>query len=1559
MSNVFQDKNIVFKYHKNKDNSIVPPKIYLKTRTLNRIGWIDPVFDLEVVTNFNEPNTCSFVIHKKNNGVEMSCFDRIHNLSVIEIQGFGFFQVDVTTVDEYDTSKKITGTALQESELSQFDCTLEINTESDRTRSDYDEKYPTLFYRDLSSLPTEEEKQKHRESSLLHRILTYAPLYSIGHVDSSLMGINREFSCENSYVWDFLQDIADEVGCVFLCDPFSRTINAYDLKDHCTKCGGRHIIDGKCASCGDDGVIEPGYGQNTSVYVDTTTIAQNIEDSVDTAQVKNCFKLVAGDDEITNRIGQRLIGNSNYLWNFSEDQVHEFSDELREKWLGYPDYVKNFQKEFDELWDKYNQAVTDKLYWESGKSPVIEMPTNATGSPDYTKQCEEIYHQICQKIPYYVIGSKNAVLSSISSNILRFANFICPQGYKVEYQKDSTGKNNVSCKTTTIDNVKVITSFTGYFYIYLANCKDEDQQDKYFYKSAAWTITVYPGYDKMTNDNAGNEVFTHNYYLYLKQMIDYKIANSNVSLEPKYDTDYTDGANHTEDPDYYINYFKEFSISRLNSFKNAYDLCVTILLELDADLATNEIQKQYNYIVSENPKTVSTQTMYDRLLKKYQIFSEYISTILAEYTKKAAEEEEIIQTTFGRIEEINEACNIKNYLGSEELYHELISFKREQTYENSNFTSNVIDEATLMQNIEEFILTAKEEISKSCQFQHNVPISMANLLTLTDYEHVFDIFALGNYINTRINGELVKLRIISIPFRFDSIESCEVVFSDALVGNQRLKDIHKEQQKSSSIASSFDYVQKQTTKNDVKLDSFSKLFSEGLDATKTMIMNADDISTKMDNHGILTRKLDLNTGEYLPEQIMITNGSIGYTSDGWQTVKSAFGKFFWNGEYRYGLIGEAIVGKLFAGEHLMIGDEAGNVRITRDGIELNGGSITWDSPIKQSGVENLVKDLDDINANITSLGELLDDIAADNKLTPSEKQQLNISWLEIQKEYGKIVTICENETYKQAFTESPETDEYAKYNTYKSRYNILKDYLAGDNGLLKSLSTTSVIVSDTFKSNFSNYFDAREALNNVITNVVSKEHATTISKENINAFKKNVAEWITGDAATTIDATSVFAPKIGGGYLYITKENGCSVEINPMGTAFVGHNDDYVFNISKNNSIIMGVSKDGNGYFSGNITGSTIEGSTVTSESNNKKVVLKDGKLKIGNAVLSAGLLDNIFGGDGYYSNAFSVACEGYQAEFGFRWNTDDTVNLISAKERPLNLGEKAFPVHNIIIDGTISNCDDAYLKIGGEGLSVKNVNATGDITTTGNIISSGTITSNGITVNGNITAANNTLTAKITSNYAEISSAISTGCITIGNLLKIDTDLNETYTILGDKSNPDRQLKFLYGVSYSEELGLIIEPTNNNTCCFGESDKAFKWMYSYAFNKASDRKLKEDIEYYDSTDAIQFINNLKPARYKFKNNSYGKTHYGLIAQDVEDSILQLGWDRRDFAGLVKSPITENATGFEDSDENYSYSLRYDDFISPLISYCQNLYKELQEQKEEIEKLKMYKDQPE
>ena len=276
----------------------------------------------------------------------------LKDASVILIEGFGYFEVSVPGTETDTVVKNVNGKSLQESELGQCYCTLEINTEDDIARTDYNEDFPTLFFR----------TDGHTEASLLHRVLTYAPHYSIGHVDDSLKPLNREFSCKDTSVWDFLNQVSEELGCIFICDPYSRTINAFDLSEHCNRCSGRSIFAGRCHNCNSTDT-SPGYGKDVSLYIDTENLAEEITLSGDKDSLKNCFKLEGGDDVITNRIGERLIGNTNYIWAFPDDTLNGMSDALRAKYQSYISLVQSYQTEFNNLWDEKDALVDDILMW--------------------------------------------------------------------------------------------------------------------------------------------------------------------------------------------------------------------------------------------------------------------------------------------------------------------------------------------------------------------------------------------------------------------------------------------------------------------------------------------------------------------------------------------------------------------------------------------------------------------------------------------------------------------------------------------------------------------------------------------------------------------------------------------------------------------------------------------------------------------------------------------------------------------------------------------------------------------------------------------------------------------------------------------------------------------------------------------------------------------------------------------------------------------------------------------------------------------------------------------
>lgn len=94
-----------------------------------------------------------------------------------------------------------------------------------------------------------------------------------------------------------------------------------------------------------------------------------------------------------------------------------------------------------------------------------------------------------------------------------------------------------------------------------------------------------------------------------------------------------------------------------------------------------------------------------------------------------------------------------------------------------------------------------------------------------------------------------------------------------------------------------------------------------------------------------------------------------------------------------------------------------------------------------------------------------------------------------------------------------------------------------------------------------------------------------------------------------------------------------------------------------------------------------------------------------------------------------------------------------------------------------------------------------------------------------------------------------------------------------------------------------------------------------------SDRAQKTDISY-DLDRYGALFDRLRPVSYKLINGQSGRTHLGLIAQDVEAALGECGLTDMDFAGLIRSPR---------EDGGYDYALRYGEMIAMCINQIQSL----------------------
>lgn len=149
-------------------------------------------------------------------------------------------------------------------------------------------------------------------------------------------------------------------------------------------------------------------------------------------------------------------------------------------------------------------------------------------------------------------------------------------------------------------------------------------------------------------------------------------------------------------------------------------------------------------------------------------------------------------------------------------------------------------------------------------------------------------------------------------------------------------------------------------------------------------------------------------------------------------------------------------------------------------------------------------------------------------------------------------------------------------------------------------------------------------------------------------------------------------------------------------------------------------------------------------------------------------------------------------------------------------------------------------------------------------------------------------------------------------------------------------------GIDYG--YGFAWRPSEDNVQDLGTID--YRWDDVRATNgtiQTSDANEKNTIV--DSDLGLNFIQKLSPKSYKFNDKT--RTHYGLIAQDVEQVLVDIEKNSTQFAGFCKDDI-------KDADGNVtstSYGLRYNEFISPMIKAIQEQQAIIEAQNSKIEQL--------
>ena len=944
------------------------PTIVLAKKNGDKLGKLDAV-EVELTDSMNDKSEMTFKVYKSVNGVKNNLWDEILDFRLVYcVEWDQWFEITVEIDEATETTKTVTCTSLGAAELSQimlYD--IEINTEDDIARDDY--VIPTILY-----------NPDHPEASLLHRITGKACHYTIAHVDSTIAKIQRTFSFDDKSIYDAFQDISEEIDCLFVLSASSknvenaflkdsddkylvdssdsdilvsndsntkieRTISVYDLESNCMACGYRGEFTGVCPKCGSTDINE-GYGNDTTIFVTADEIADSLSLSTDTDSIKNCFKLEAGDDLMTATIRNCNPNGSDYIWYLSDDVKRDMSDELKsavenydkdyngyqsthvylddkqdiitkynalvDKYVSYNEDLQKIQvpvKGYSSLMNAYYNTIDLELYLTSGLMPTVKIDKS-------TAEKEALKLTAANISPVAVESIDNISLATANSVVLSMAKIVADSTrFKINVHDGSTLSGSKPSTTRT---------WTGCFDI--VNYSDEDDVAT----SAQITVTI-------NND----------YETFIKQKIDKTLAkddsDNKAGISKLFDIDMS--------LDYFKNELKKYCLNRLESFHDACQSCIDILVEQG---------------ISDGQSW--SNDMYDKL---YVPYLNRLNAIEAEmkvrqdeiYIVSGMYDDDGDLSVYGLqnyvVQEKNDtqnALNFKNYLfkkafGHDYLWIEFCSFRREDKYSNDNYTSDGLDNAELFKKANEFIETATKEIYKSAELQHSINADLKNLLVIKKFSPLVDKFKTGNWLRVIIDDELYKLRLIEYTISYDDIDSISVEFSDVVRANSTIKSVKDVIDQASSMATSYSYVQRQARQGEKSNSVVSNWVNNGLSVTNTKIVGGSDNQTQTwDDHGMLFRKYDEAAGDYEPEQMKIINSTLAITNDDWKTTKAAVGKYYYSDpttkelKSAYGINAETIVGKLLLGEQLELANDSGTLRFDNNGlyVEDDNNSVSID-----------------------------------------------------------------------------------------------------------------------------------------------------------------------------------------------------------------------------------------------------------------------------------------------------------------------------------------------------------------------------------------------------------------------------------------------------------------------------------------------------------------------------------------------------------------------------------------------------------------------------------------
>ena len=297
---------------------------------------------------------------------------------------------------------------------------------------------------------------------------------------------------------------------------------------------------------------------------------------------------------------------------------------------------------------------------------------------------------------------------------------------------------------------------------------------------------------------------------------------------------------------------------------------------------------------------------------------------------------------------IHECVAITSYF-TETEYNELSNYIYEGSYTDEYISiTSIMTYSEKFQQMKTLYDRAVTRLGRISEPTQEFSMDVENFLFAKEFEEWSEQLETGCLINVELEVDDVALLFLSNITVNYADKSLQMTFGNRFsrfdpkaIFNGVLGDIKKS-------TNSINYIKEILYPvKDGEFDMMKEAIESSGILTKNAALSSANQEIIIDDTGILGRTL-LENGEYDPKQIKITNKTIVFTDDGWETANTAVGSFLFNNpftgevEERYGVIADTLVGSIVLSEEVGIYNTNNSITLDNNGFTLTSDYTSGD-----------------------------------------------------------------------------------------------------------------------------------------------------------------------------------------------------------------------------------------------------------------------------------------------------------------------------------------------------------------------------------------------------------------------------------------------------------------------------------------------------------------------------------------------------------------------------------------------------------------------------------------